>query len=128
MPKITSTVSDGVSIRKAEGSLNAAEIIAAIREHSPTLETSKVIWDFTNAYARNLNTSDLEEIAESALEYNSHRPASDKTAIIMSSELEYDLGKQLGENLKSKDLPYQLAIFRDLHDALLWLYTDEDVQ
>jgi hypothetical protein len=124
MTKITNSVSDGVTIRKAEGSLNAAEIIAAIGEHSPTLATDKVIWDFTNAYAHKLSSTDLKEIAHSVLETNSHRPSKDKTAIIFASELEFDLGKQTRKYLENNNLPYQLAIFKDMHDELIWLYTD----
>ena len=101
MPKITTSVSDGVTFRKAEGSLNAAKILDAIRKHSPTLETSRVVWDFTNAYAHRLISADLKEIADSALVTNAHRPSDDKAAIIFASELEFYLGKQLGNYLKT---------------------------
>lgn len=62
MTKITNSVSERVTIRKAEGSLTAAEIIAAI-----------------------------------------------------------------GEYLEDNNLPCQLAIFKDMHDESIWLYTDESV-
>ena len=127
MAKITSSVSDGVTIRKAEGILTATEIITAIEKHSPSLSTSKVIWDFTNAFARDISSSDLKKIAETAIEENSHRPADDKTALIFSSEFEMDLGQQVGKYLESHELPYKFEVFTDMHDALLWLYTDNGV-
>jgi hypothetical protein len=125
MANITSSVSDGVTIRKAEGILTASEIINAIEKHSPSLSTSKVIWDFTNAFARDISSSDLKNIAEIAIEKNSHRPAEDKTALIFSSEFEMDLGQQVGKYLETLKLPYKLEVFTDMHDALLWLYTDD---
>ena len=127
MKKIISTVSDGVTIRKAEGSLNGAEIVAAIKEHSPSLSTSKVIWDFTNAYARNVSPSDLKEIATIAIATNSQRPTDDMTAVIFSSELELDLGQQVGKYLANNKLPYKFELFTDMHEALLWLYTADEI-
>ena len=127
MAKITSSISDGITIRKAEGILTAAEIIAAIEKHSPSLSTSMVIWDFTNACARDISSSDLKKIAWTANENNSHRPASDKTALIFSSEFDMDLGQQVGKYLETHKLPYKLEVFTDMHDALLWLYTDAGI-
>jgi hypothetical protein len=126
MEKITSSVSDGVTIRKADGILTATDIITAIEKHS-SLSTNKVIWDFTNAYARDISSSDLKNIAETAIEKNSYRPADDKTALIFSSEFEMDLGQQVGKYLETHKLPYKFGVFTDLHDALLWLYTNDGV-
>ena len=127
MDKITSTVSNGVTIREAEGHLTKDELLTAIAEHSSTLSTDKVIWDFTNAYAREISSSDLKEIAHIDLENNSHRPTNDKTAVIFASELEMDLGRQVGQHLEANNLPYKFAVFTEMHDALIWLYTDDEV-
>ena len=127
MAKITSSVSDGITVRKAEGIMTATELISAIEKHSTSLSTSMVIWDFTNAFARDISSSDLKKIAKTANENNSHRPANDKTALIFSSEFEMDLGQQVGKYLEAHKLPYKLEVFTDMHDALLWLYTDDGV-
>ncbi len=127
MSKITNIISDGVTFRKGEGSITAAELIEAIEEHSSTIKTDKVVWDFTNAYAHQLSSDDIGEIAQATLENNSHRPPADKTAVIFSSKQDFVLGKEFGDQIKDNNLPYQLAIFQDIHDALIWLYADEGV-
>ena len=127
MNKITSTVKDEITFREAEGSLCKVELIAAIKEHTATLSTSMVVWDFTNAYAKDISSSDLKEIADTTIENYSHRPSTDKTAVIFASEPEMDLGNQVGKYLEANDLPYKFKVFTDMHDALLWLYTNDEV-
>ena len=125
MEKITTIVKDKITFREAEGSLSKAELITAIKDHTPSLSTNMVVWDFTNAYAKNISSSDLKEIAEVAIEKNSHRPTSDKTAVIFASELEMDLGLEVGKYLEANELPYKFKVFTDMHAALIWLYTEE---
>jgi hypothetical protein len=127
MKKITSTVKDEITFREAEGSLSKKEIITAIKDHTTTLSTSMVVWDFTNAYAKGISSSDLKEIADIAIEKNSHRPVSDKTAVIFASEPEMDLGRQVGKYLEANELHYKFKVFIDMHDALIWLYSDDEV-
>ena len=127
MDKIITTVKDEITFREAEGSMSKAELITAIEGHNSSLSTSMVVWDFTNAYAKDISSSDLKEIADIAIKKNSHRAPSDKTAVIFSSELEMDLGLQVGKYLEANELHYKFKVFTDMHDALIWLYTYDEI-
>ena len=126
MEKIISTIKDEITFKEAEGALSKADLLSAIEEHNTSPSTSMVVWDFTNAYAKDISSSDLKEIADIAIKKNSHRASSDKTAVIFSSKLEMDLGRQVGKYLEAREIHYKFKTFIDMHDALLWLYTEDE--
>ncbi len=110
-------------IRVVTGEVSVAELIAALDQYyrKPGGDFARLmLWDFREATLNSIETSDLRQITEVSAQYSFLRPDG-KTALVVSSELGFGLGRMydIGHDIKNSNVSRR--VFRSMPEALSWL-------
>jgi hypothetical protein len=124
MVMIVNTVVDkkaSVMIHSVTGEMTFDEIKSsyeAILLHPDFQREMHVIWDIRDADASKFDSQDVIRIAR-YVETQIKNRAEYKVAVIVSSDLEYDLSKIY--QVAAADLPAKIGIFINLEEAKKWV-------
>jgi hypothetical protein len=102
------------------GTMTAAEIIAAIREHYPTFAGRCTLWDFSGSDVTKLTQADFTQIATAAAAVLP-RGATRKTAYVVSDQASYVAACKYLNAAISARLPAEYAVFTSVRPARDWL-------
>lgn len=109
-----------LTIFTISGSLNYKEIIAAIKEISPSEHTTNNLWDLSRADFENVKEANMRKIIGVSKEIAPLRE-SGKTAIVTPTDLGYGLSRMYEILAEAKGSPISYRAFRNLQDARNWL-------
>jgi len=112
---------DAVMIHTVTGEMTFDEIKSsyeAILSHPDFQEEMDAIWDIRDADASKFDSQDVIKIAR-YFETQLKNRAEYKVAVIVSSDLEYDLSKIY--QVAAADLPAKIGIFINLEEAKKWV-------
>jgi len=119
---LNTVVDDAVMIHTVTGNMTYEGIKssyeAAVLTHPDFQDDMNSIWDIRGADASKFDSHDVIKIAR-YFETKTKNRAEYKVAVIVSSDLEYDLSKMY--QVAAADLPAKIGIFNNLEAAKRWV-------
>ncbi len=122
MGRITTTREIDIDLTTvvAEGQLEAEDFLGWLREYYSGTVTELVLWDFTDADISQISDDGFEEIVKASKDRDKAR-AWGKTALVFDDEDGYKKGKDYVSLSESRDMEFEIQVFKDMSAARSWL-------
>lgn len=115
---------NAVSVFEIEGTVTAADIVAAMERQYVDGSPPHALWDYSRATFHEMNADDYVRIASTAKALAPNRPTG-RTAFVAPGELEAVAIRMLEASSKMVALPIPLQICPTREEALAWLTSPE---
>ena len=121
---IEKDIKRNLTIFTATGKVSSTEIIEAFKTSMSKGATEKVMWDLTKANGKETKMmgAELKELIETSRKY--HKPK--KTAVVATDPVIYGLSKMAEAQMQQYGNE-ELAVFKSLLDAFVWLENDKQI-
>ncbi len=120
MAEISTTILGNMSIRKVIGIPTTKELVNALESYYASRPTKYILWDLSQANLNRLTAEDLKALVKAVKKF-SHVRAGGKTAIVVSDDVSFGMGRMLEVFMELQNIPFQLRVFRDFSSASEWL-------
>ena len=108
------------TVLKVTGKVTSDQIIDEITRIYEKQVTKNFIWDFSNAFGKDLTGNDLQKIITHTKEFG-HMRENGKTAFIISTSLGYGLGRMYDSLAQVAEHPVRHGVFRSYDEADAWI-------
>jgi hypothetical protein len=121
---IEKDIKRNLTIITTAGKASSTEIIDAFKSSVLKGATEKVLWDFskTNGKETKMMSAELKELIETSRKY--HKPR--KMAVVAIDPVIYGLSKMAEAQIQQYG-DEELAVFKSLLDAFVWLENDKQI-
>jgi len=109
-----------LTILEVTGRITAEELIDAIKEFYRDGCTAKLIWDIRATDLTTLSTEQLRQVLSIAQSYGHLRP-NGKTAIVVTGDLAFGLGRMYEILCEIDQHPIPLKVVKSMDEARAWL-------
>jgi len=111
----------------ATGEISFTDIIKAIESFYKEKPTKNIIWNFHDVDKDALlsfSYNELKEIVRFTKQHEDLR-RSGKTALVVSTDLEFGLGRMYDTLAEIENLSHSVKVFRSMDEAFKWIDEDE---
>ena len=121
---IEKDIKRNLTIITAVGKASSTEIIDAYKSSTSIDATEKVLWDFSKANGKETKMmgAELKELIKTSRKYHKAR----KTAVVAIDPVIYGLSKMAEAKIQQYGNE-ELAVFKSLLDAFVWLENDKQI-
>ena len=109
-----------ITVFRITGKIDVEQIINELDWFYEDEFTDSMLWDFSEAYIKDLTGNDLQMIASHAKELGQMRK-NKKTAFVIASSLGYGLGRMYDSLAQVIEHPVKHSVFRSYDEAVAWL-------
>jgi hypothetical protein len=108
------------------GEISYSEVRDAIDSFYAGTHTLNVLWDLRSANVSKITSEQVDQIANLLYQYNGIRKGV-RTSLITPKDITFGLSRMLISLLevKEKDLPINMHVFRTYEEAMNWLFKEE---
>lgn len=106
---------------KMIGMCNVSEVNKIIEKEYKSISHA-IIWNFDEAHISNLNSVDLQSMAQMAKKHSQHH----KTAMISKSVLDFSMAKMYEKYSEMVASSHETRVFESRADALKWVYSSQE--
>ena len=104
------------------GDLSTQDILDKLEIYYQGKITKRILWDLSNATWANITSDDLRRTVDKATKYSRK---GGKTAWVFSKDVDFGIGRMLGNLGEIEGYDYVFESFRDKKEAMKWLDTYE---
>jgi hypothetical protein len=110
-----------LTIQTVNGIISGKEIMNAIDNYYNEISTKLILWDFTNADLKGIDSKDVKEIVYLTKKYAKLR-LNGKTAMVFSSDFDFGMGRmyEIKQEVTSPEIVLHRS-FKNRNEALTWL-------
>lgn len=112
--------SKGLTIFTATGELTFADQIAALKDFYEGNPTKNELWDMRKITGSRISSEELRQVTLFTKRYEQRRQGG-KSALVMTTDLDFGLGRMSDALAESEQLPWKIRAFRSMEKALEWL-------
>ncbi len=102
------------------GEISFEEAMTTLKQFWKDRQTMNILWDLRIGGLAHLSAEEVEAISYHIKQYSEKRPEG-KTAIIVSSDLEYGISRMIKTLGVIKRFSFQMEISKSYEDAIRWL-------
>lgn len=114
-----------LTIFTATGEVTYEEWIEALKAFYEGSPTKNVLWDQRGLTGQRISSEELEKIITFLRSYQDRRPTG-KTALVGTSDLDFELASQTHTLAETKMIPWKIKGFRSLEEGVKWISSDEE--
>jgi hypothetical protein len=108
-----------------EGSITITDVLNAIKNfYEGDTVTKNVLWDLTNGKAKDIRSSELENIVTLRKGF-AHLRNGGKTAILAPADIEFGMSRMVELMTHFKEETIETRVFRTMEDSYHWLLEAE---
>ncbi len=116
---------EDLTVFTATGELTFAAQVEALKSFYEGKPTRYVIWDLTGITGNRVSSEELRDIIAYTKRHADKRPGG-KTALVVSTRLDFGLGRMGGAMAEIEDTPWEVVPFYTLDEALAFIAEDRD--
>jgi hypothetical protein len=109
-----------LTVFTVEGELSFEEQVEVLRIFYGGDPTTNVLWDFRNITGNRIQSEEASEIV-SFIKRNEAKRPSGKTALVVSTDLDFGLSRVSQAYGESEGLPWEIRAFRSMESAYRWI-------
>lgn len=109
-----------LTVFTVEGELRFEEQIEVLRTFYEGDPTANVLWDFRNITGNRIQSEEVSMIV-SFIKRKETKRTSGKTALVVSTDLDFGLSRVSQAYGESEELPWEIRTFRSMESAYQWI-------